>query len=129
MKTKQILIVDDDDHIRFLLSTFLNERGYETEDADNGESALRWLNDHEPDLVLLDIRMPGLSGIEVLERAHQRYPNLPVIVISGYADEAMARDALRMGAYDFFLKPFDLSTLEMRLSTKLDLLVAPGENV
>jgi DNA-binding NtrC family response regulator len=121
---KQVLIVDDDPAVRNLLLTFLQDKGYRTTAAEDGEKALHWLAGHRPDVVLLDIRMPGISGIDVLQESRRLYPDLPVIVISGYADEALARRALRMGAYDFFLKPFDLATVESRLTTKLDMLDA-----
>lgn len=118
---KHVLIVDDDDAVRHLLAAFLKERGYRANTAESGESAIAWLSHHHPDMMLLDIRIPGISGIEVLEHTRRTHPDLPVIVISGYADEDLAREALEMGAYDFFLRPFDLGTVETRLSTKLDL--------
>jgi two-component system response regulator AtoC len=116
---RQILIVDDEPAIRQLLVEFLEELGYHADCAEDGESALEWLSSSRPDMVLLDVRLPGISGIDVLQRAQKIHSDLPVIVISGYADEALARQALRMGAYDFFLKPFDLRQVELRLSTKL----------
>jgi DNA-binding NtrC family response regulator len=124
---KHILIVDDDEAIRGLLLSFLHDKGYEADAAVDGESALEWLAGNRTDMVLLDIRMPGMSGIDVLQHTAKLYPDLPVIVISGYADEATAREALQMGAYDFFLKPFDLRTVERRLTTKLGIIDLAGE--
>jgi len=115
----RILIVDDEAPIRDVLSTFLEDIGYETHAVHDGENAIDWLRDEKPDLILLDVRMPGMSGIEVLKNARQLYPKMPVIMISGYADEDLAREALQEGAYDFFLKPFELSVIEARLFAKL----------
>ncbi len=115
----RILIVDDEAPIREVLSTFLNDIGYETYAVADGESAIEWLGQEQPDLILLDVRMPGMSGLEVLRNARQIYPNMPVIMISGYTDEELARQALQEGAYDFFLKPFELSVIEARLFAKL----------
>ena len=80
----RILIVDDEAPIREVLSTFLNDIGYETYAVADGESAIEWLGQEQPDLILLDVRMPGMSGLEVLRNARQIYPNMPVIMISGY---------------------------------------------
>jgi two-component system response regulator AtoC len=114
-----VLIVDDDPSIRRLLVEFLEQSGYRADSAEDGESALSWLAESRPDMVLLDVRLPGISGIDVLKKTQAIHPSLPVIVISGYADEELAREALRLGAYDFFLKPFDLKQVELRLATKL----------
>jgi DNA-binding NtrC family response regulator len=115
----RILIVDDEAPIREVLSTFLEEIGYEAHALADGESAINWLREEKPDLILLDVRMPGMSGLDVLKNARQLYPEMPVIMISGYADEDLAREALQEGAYDFFLKPFELSVIEARLFAKL----------
>jgi DNA-binding NtrC family response regulator len=122
------LIVDDEAPIREVLSTFLEDIGYETHALADGESAINWLREEKPDLILLDVRMPGMSGLDVLKNSRQLYPEMPVIMISGYADEDLAREALQEGAYDFFLKPFELSVIEARLFAKLgfDLDVAQG---
>jgi len=119
---KQILIVDDEVSICDLLLTFLRRQGYQADAVHDGEAALEWLAANNSDMLLLDIRMPGISGMDVLKKTRQLYPELPVIVISGYADEVLARKALREGAHDFFFKPFDLNTVEARIFTKLALM-------
>jgi DNA-binding NtrC family response regulator len=118
---KQIYVVDDDDNIRELLLRFMEELGYESSSAPNGEEALAHLKSNRPDMLLLDILMPGMSGLDVLQEAMKIYPDLPVIMISGFADEDMAKDALSLGAYDFFLKPFSLETIKKVLAMKLDM--------
>lgn len=123
---RHVLVVDDEPNICDLLVGFLVGKGYRADAVHSGEAALAWLSENTSDMVLLDIRMPGISGIEVLERTQELYPKLPVIVITGHADEALARKALQMGAHDFFLKPFDLKIIESRISSKLELM-SPDE--
>ncbi len=112
---KHILIVDDEHDIRELLLECLSQLGYRADALPDGRSALDWLKNHGTDMILLDIKMPGLSGIEVLEEVQQRRPEIPVIVLSGCGDEAIAREALRKGAHDFLPKPIGLAALEVRL--------------
>ncbi len=78
-------------------------------------------------MLLLDLFMPGTKGVDVLANAKGLYPDLPVMVISGGADEALARRTLREGAFDFLLKPFDLGTLERHLATKLSFMDEPAK--
>jgi len=126
---KKVHIVDDDPQVRKLLQQFLNERGYIASVSEDGAAALSWLEGNEPDMILLDMCMPGLSGVELLRKLTELHPSVPIIVISGQADEESARDALRGGAYDFFLKPFDLESMESHLRMKLDLIDEPEEEL
>jgi len=123
----QILIADDDQTTRDLFSSFFKDRGYEAEVFQDGNSVLAHLSSNRPYMLLVNVQMPGISGMEILQQSLQLYPDLPVIVISCYADKSLARQALRMGAYDFFLTPLDLDTVELRLSAKLGLLKMTGE--
>ena len=115
----RVLVVDDDPYTRDILLRFLSERGFDVETADDGESALTTIPDYEPDVVLLDIRMPEMDGVEVLRRIEEEKMDCGVIMISGVADEEVARDTLTMGAADFIYKPFDLDYLETSLLAKL----------
>lgn len=115
----KILVVDDERSVREILSAFLTSHGHHVEHAADGHSALDWLARHEPDMVFLDLQMPGITGLEVLSAIKERYPDLPVVVISGWADEDLAKEALKAGAYEFLAKPFDLAAIEMRLMEKL----------
>lgn len=119
---KKILVVDDDEKIRSVLIRFLSNLGYRVDSAADGDSALAQLQKDRPDALLLDLVMPGIGGLEVLEKATKLYPDLPIIILSGRADEDLARQTLQGGAYDFFLKPFDLQVVEERLSAKLELM-------
>lgn len=117
---RKIHIVDDDPQIRTLLEEFLTEKGYEASASENGRAALDWLVRNDPDLILLDMCMPGISGLRLLRKIAALYPSVPIIVISGQADEESAREVLQAGAYDFFLKPFDLASIESHLRMKLE---------
>jgi two-component system response regulator (stage 0 sporulation protein F) len=104
----RILVIDDDAAIIGMLSEYLTQNGYEMLSALNGGDGLMLLEIEPPDLVLLDIRMPGLGGLEVLRRIRMVRPDLPVIIISGLGDADAARQTLRRGAVDYLPKPFDL---------------------
>jgi len=106
-----ILVVDDDDTIRdALYELFADEHLCHT--AATAERALAWLDTEGYDVVLTDISMPGLSGLELLGRVRQRYPETPVIIISGINDQEHAQGLMKLGAFDFLLKPFRLEKVE-----------------
>ncbi len=104
----KILIVDDELSIRRTLEGIFKDEGFQTMLAQDGESALKAIAGELPDLVVLDIWMPGMDGIETLRKIKQLYPNLPVIMVSGHATIATAITATRLGASDFVEKPLDL---------------------
>jgi two-component system nitrogen regulation response regulator NtrX len=116
---KHILVVDDEAVIRDLLVAFFRDVGYQADAKKTGNSALRWLSRNRTNMVLLDVLMPGMNGVDVLREIRRLHPALPVMIISGHADERVARQTLRMGAFDFFQKPFDLSILDSRVRTKM----------
>jgi two-component system response regulator PilR (NtrC family) len=106
-----ILVVDDDDVIRDTLCELLSgEHACQT--ADTAEAALAKLQLQPFDVVLTDISMPGLNGMELLNRVLQSYPGTPVIIISGMTDEEQAQDLIERGAFDYLLKPFRLEVVE-----------------
>jgi len=114
-----VLGVDDDDTVQETLRRFLDSKGYDVHTADNGEEALEALERVAPDVMLLDIRMPGMDGLEVLQRVEEEGLEVGVIMISGQADEETARRTLEQGAADYITKPFDLDYLELSLVAKL----------
>ena len=116
-----VLIVDDEESIRSILSRKLEFDGYNCEVAADGEEALHKASMKSFDLVLLDVSMPGLSGIEVLRRLTADHPDICVIMITAMADTKMHIEALRLGAYDYVPKPFDLDDLSTRLKNALEL--------
>lgn len=118
-RAARVLIADDDPFTRDVLRRFLSERGFEIETAGDGAQALSAIESFAPDVVLLDIRMPVMDGLECLEQITEKHPDCGVIMISGEADAEMASKTLTMGAADFIYKPFDLEYLETSLLAKL----------
>jgi DNA-binding NtrC family response regulator len=118
-RAARVLIADDDPFTRDVLSRFLGEKGFEVDVAVDGERALKAIETFAPDIVLLDIRMPNMDGLECLQRITDDGIDCGVIMISGEADVDMARQTLTMGAADFIYKPFDLEYLETSLLAKL----------
>jgi DNA-binding NtrC family response regulator len=106
-----ILVVDDDEVIRDTLCELLSGE-YDCQTADSAETALTKLEAQSFDVVLTDISMPGLNGMELLNRVLQSYPGTSVIIISGLTDEEQARNLMELGASDYLLKPFRLEVVE-----------------
>jgi DNA-binding response OmpR family regulator len=118
----RVLLVDDDDRVSELLSRFLSDLAYEVERLEDGETALQALREDPPDLLVLDIYLPKLGGLDLLHAMRMEGISTPVITMSGLPDQQMARDCLALGAADFLTKPFDLLTLEQDLKPTLDAL-------
>jgi len=106
-----ILIVDDEEKIRTMLRGVLQDEGFRTLEADSGENVLDLVATWQPCLVLLDVWMPHVDGIALLEQLQSREPELPIIVISGHGTIETAVRATKLGAADFLEKPFSLDTL------------------
>ena len=104
---KKILIVDDDKDLRFNLSGILKDEGHEVIAAADGKQALNALAENAPDLVLLDVRLPGMDGVELLEEMKKIEKNLPIIMLTAYSDVKSAVKAMKSGAFDYITKPFD----------------------
>jgi DNA-binding NtrC family response regulator len=113
--TPRVLVVDDEQIIRESLSFILQKEGYEVEDAPNGQEAYRKVSENPPDIVITDIEMPGMKGVDLLEKISQVSPQTFVIIITAYGSIETAIKALRMGAYDYILKPLDFDELVLRL--------------
>jgi DNA-binding NtrC family response regulator len=107
----RVLVVDDDEVIRDTLYELLSE-DYICQTAETAEKAFARLEADPYDAVLSDISMPGLSGLELLGQIRQKYPDTPVIMISGMGDQELAQGLIRIGAFDFILKPFSLDVVE-----------------
>ena len=102
-----ILIIEDEEDIRALLSSLLESEGYHIITASNGREGIAMFQEHSPDLVLTDVRMPIMDGIEVLREIKAKESDTEVIILTGHSDEATAIDCLRLGAYDYFCKPLE----------------------
>lgn len=109
--TARVLIVDDDAGQRSLLSSFLNGQGFETVPVSSGERALEVLGQQEFAMMISDVRMPGISGLETLRRLRKIRPTLPVLLVTAYADIRDAVEAMRDGAVNYLEKPIDLDEL------------------
>jgi two-component system response regulator PilR (NtrC family) len=116
----EILVVDDDDIIRDTLCELLSQE-YVCHQAVTAEEALAKLEAQPFDVVLTDISMPGLSGLELLNRAVQLYPGTPVIIVSGISDEEQAQSLISKGAFDYLLKPFRLEVVEDSVRRAIEL--------
>ncbi len=114
-----ILVVDDDETIRDTLYDLLSEE-HDCQTAETAEQALARLEVDSYDLVLTDISMPGLSGLELLGHVRQKYPDTPVIIISGISDQDHAQGLIRLGAFEYLLKPFRLEVVEKSVKRALD---------
>jgi DNA-binding NtrC family response regulator len=110
-KGPRILIVDDDPGQRSLLDSFLRSQGFETTTVGSGEEALKVLSTGGIDMMISDVRMPGLSGLETMHRARQEHAVLPILLVTAYADIREAVGAMRDGALNYLAKPIDLDEL------------------
>ena len=119
MPGNKILVVDDEPEVRQLMEHFLTERGYEVRIAENGRLALATLDTFVPDVVLLDMHMPEMDGLETLQRLASRAPSLPVIMVTVNDDVETTSRLLQLGAADYVPKPFNLEYLEQAINIQL----------
>ncbi len=115
-KKPVILICDDEEGIRESFKLILEDQ-YDLKFATNGPEALEMLKTINPALMMLDIKMPKLHGLEVLKQIKQLKPKLPVIIVTGYQSVEMAQEALRLGAADYIPKPFESISLQKTVSS------------
>ena len=115
-----ILIIDDEKSIRKTLTEILSYEGYKIDEAADGEEGLKKFKEKTYDLVLCDIKMPKLDGIEFLEKAKQVNPDVPIIIISGHGNIETAVEAVKKGAYDYISKPPDLNRMLITLRNAMD---------
>lgn len=119
VQKKKVLLVDDEENILNVLDRYLTEKGFEVKTAQNGEKALAVFNGTKPDIVLLDIMMPGLNGIETLKMMKKIDHACKVIIVSAIKDEKIYRECCTIGIVDYIGKPFNLTTLDIRVLGKL----------
>jgi two-component system nitrogen regulation response regulator NtrX len=115
-----ILIIDDEKAIRKTLSEILSYEGYKLDEAGDGEEGLKRIKEREYDVILCDIKMPKIDGIEFLERAKELNPDIPIIMISGHGTIETAVEAVKKGAYDYISKPPDLNRLLITIRNAMD---------
>ncbi len=113
MNGSSVLIVDDERTLARSIKAFLNESGYNAEVAGTAEQALEQLERLRPDVIFLDVRLPGMSGIELLQKIHEFDPAVPVIIMTAFGTIEGAVDAVKRGAFDYLKKPVDLDELKL----------------
>jgi len=116
---KKVLIVDDQNGIRVLLMEVFSSEGYQTFQASNGKMALEIVKNESPDLVLLDMKIPGMDGLEILKRVKEINRDIKVIMMTAYGELDMIKEATELGALMHFTKPFDID--EMRTVVNMQL--------
>ncbi|GIO39927.1 MULTISPECIES: response regulator [Paenibacillus] len=119
MEEKKVLIVDDQNGIRILLMEVFSSEGYKTYQAANGKLALEIVRGESPDLVLLDMKIPGMDGLEILRHIKEVNPDIKVIMMTAYGELDMIKQARDLGALMHFTKPFDID--EMRGAVNMQL--------
>lgn len=119
MKDKKVLIVDDQNGIRVLLVEVFSSEGYNTFQASNGKLALEIVKKETPDLVLLDMKIPGMDGLEILKNIKAMNPAIKVIMMTAYGELDMIKEATDLGALMHFTKPFDIDELRIAVNNEL----------
>ena len=129
MKKPSILLIDDDDSLRRVMEFSLTEAGHRVQTAASGEEGLRLFAKGSFDAVVTDITMPGMSGMDILAKVHERDAGLPVIMITAYGTIENAVQAMKQGAFDYITKPFDRDELRLTLDKALRMRRLEKENV
>ena len=114
-KDIKILLVDDEQAFADTLSQRLKMRDLKVHQVYDGEQALSFVKREEPDVMVLDLKMPGMHGIEVLKEIRKKYPTMQVIILTGYGTDKEEEEARRLGGFDFLEKPADVDTLVGRI--------------
>lgn len=117
---ERLLVVDDEPSMREFLEIMLSQDGYEVRTAASGEEGLKLYKSEEPDLILTDVKMPGMSGLDLIKHIHSQDPALPVIAVTAYASADDALRAVREGAYDYLSKPFQIEDLRIIIRNALE---------
>ena len=118
--SRSILIVDDDKDLRFILGDILSQEGYHVMLAASGEEALKRLEKEPINLLVTDMKMPGLSGHELFEQTVRKWPHIPVVILTAHGNVDEALQMIRQGAYDYIAKPYNTQDLLMRISRALE---------
>ncbi len=120
MKNNKILIIDDEPNIRSVLKDRLEANGYQVIQAPDGKEGLKLTESTEPDLILLDLQMPKMDGIEVLDRLKKKFPEIIVIVLTGHGSIGLAVEAMKLGAFNFITKPCQSDHIIVAIQKALD---------
>jgi len=115
MNAFKVLFVDDEGDFLETLMKRMKKRGVEVSGVNSGEEALELLDESRPDVVVLDLKMPGMDGIETLREIKKRYPLVEVIMLTGHANVEVAIEGMELGAFDYLMKPMDIDELSFKL--------------
>ncbi|MFC1480223.1 response regulator [Candidatus Omnitrophota bacterium] len=124
---ERILVIDDEVEICGLLKTFLTGQGYEVITATSAQEGIEKLESEKPKVILLDIRMPGMDGVEAIKRIREVDKHVGIIMATAVMDEKVAQETVKLGASDYIIKPFDLEYLKQSVLVKIATLTQPGE--
>lgn len=116
MEALRILIVDDEEELVSALKERLNLRGFQAQGVTTGTAALEFLKSEECDVVLLDVKMPGLGGLEVIRQIKDKRPRLQVVLLTGHGSVKSVEDGMALGAFDYLMKPVKIDSLVSVLS-------------
>ena len=116
---KKVLIVDDEQDVCDMLKKYLTKKGYEAIIAQSGEEAITKVREERPHIVLLDIKMPGMNGVEALKKIREADKEVGIVMITAVKDDVVGRKCMELGAYDYITKPLNLDYLETVLLVKL----------
>ena len=115
MKDMKVLLVDDEEEFVKALAERLKMRDLRSDTVFDGEEALSYVEDQEPDVMVLDLKMPGIDGMEVLRQVRKAYPKIQVIILTGHGTERDEEEAKRLGAFDYLEKPVNLDVLVKKM--------------
>ena len=118
-RAKKVMVVDDESAVCSMLAKFLTKKGYNPITALSGQEAIEKVKGQRPQIILLDIKMPGMDGIETLQKIREIDKNVGIIMITAVKNDEVGRKCMRMGAYDYVTKPLGLDYLEDVLAVKL----------
>ena len=120
--TKKLLIVDDEIEICDFLKSFFEDRDFRVAVANNGTQALEQMDSFHPEVVLLDIQMPGMDGLQTLKKIKEMHPKVKVIMVTAVETQEKIEEAMRLGADNYITKPLSLEYLEKDVQDKIDIL-------
>jgi len=120
MNGEMVLVVDDEENIRNLVQLMLRSAGYDVDAAANGKEALSKVEESDIGVMILDIKMPGMSGLEVLQEATTRWPDICILMLTAVSDLDTAIKAMKLGAYDYITKPFKRDDLISKLQQAVE---------
>ena len=129
MSAIQLLLVDDEELFLSTTKKLLEKRGVNTATSANGFDALKILEEHRIDVVILDVKMPGLDGVEVLRKIKRKYPLIEVIMLTGHASVESAVEGLKLGAFDYLTKPSSIEEIIAKVQNAFDKKRAKEEQI